>query len=157
MWPLSRLAGESGGPRLTREPARSAPRFVRRSVSGSTSAEKPSARGSSAVRHTPLTAMLAPSLISSSTVAQRIARRAPVGRVSIAATVPSSSIIPVNIQVALHGEFVGRNRVHGDVVDADGVGPAAAADAAGERQGLEAAQNFWPVIEEHAIHELGLQ
>ena len=73
-----------------------------------------------------------------STVAQRTLKRAPL-RGCVASTVPSSSIIPVNIEVSFHGEFVRRNGMDGDVVYADGVGAAAPSDAAGQRQGFQAA------------------
>ena len=69
-------------------------------------------------------------------------------RGSRTSTVPNSSMIPVNIQVSFHGEFVGRNGMNGDAVHADGVRAPAPADAAGQRQRLQAAQNLGPVIEE---------
>src|SRR5579871_5293127 len=147
MWPLRRPVGASGRSRFTREPARRSPRLLRRRVSGAKSAEKPSGRRPTAVRHTPLTATLAPSVMSSRTVEQCTLRRPPWRD----ATVPSSSMIPVNIQVSFHRELVRRDLMNGDAMDADGVGAAAAPDAAGERQGLEAAKNFGAVIEEDAI------
>src|SRR5579863_5904192 len=135
MWPLKRPVGESGRSRLTREPARRSPRLLRRKVSGARSALNRPGRGSTAVRHTPFTAMLAPSAISVITVSQRTLSRDPA-----VSTVPNSSMIPVNI--ALHGEFVGRDRVNGHIVDANGVRPPPASDAARQRQGFQAAQNF---------------
>src|ERR1039457_6948708 len=84
---------------------------------------------------------------SAGTVEQRMERREPA-----VITAPSSSIIPVNIKVSFDGEFVGRNGMDGDVVDANGVGAAAASDAAGEGEGFQAAQNFGAVVEEDAIH-----
>src|SRR5215218_9395337 len=134
MWPLSRPVGESGRSRLTRDPGRSAPRLVSRSVSGATSALKLSGRSPTAVRHTPFTAILAPSVMSCMTVEHRTRSFG-----AAASTVPSSSIIPVTI--AFDGELVWRDLVDGDVVDADGVRPAPPPDAARQRQSLEAAQN----------------
>ena len=99
MWPLRRPVGESGRSRLTREPARRSPRLLRRRVSGARSAEKESGRGSTAVRHTPFTAMLAPSRhVRHHGGAAHLQPRAGRPR-SSASTVPSSSMIPVNIQV----------------------------------------------------------
>src|SRR5215471_9044461 len=157
MWPLSRPVGASGRSRLTRAPARSAPKLLRRRVSGATSAENESGRTSTAVRQTPLTAMLTPSLASESTVAQRTPRRAPAARLSIAATVPSSSIIPVNIEVTLHGELVGRNGMHRHAPHLDRVRATTPTDSAGQRQGLQPAQNLGSVIEEYAVHDARLQ
>src|ERR1035438_7927829 len=78
-----------------------APRLLRRRVSGAKSAENDAGRRSTAVRHTPFTAMLAPSVMSASTFWQWIFRRAPAGRLSMDSTAPSSSTIPVNIQPSL--------------------------------------------------------
>src|SRR5205085_537179 len=139
--------GESGRSRLTYDPGRSSPRFVRRSVSGATSALKVSGRSPTAVRHTPLTAMLAPSVRSCITVEQRTRRRG-----AAASTVPSSSTIPVNIQISFDGEFVRRNLVNGDAVDADRVRPPPPPDAARQRERLQAAENLGPVVKEDAIH-----
>jgi hypothetical protein len=50
------------------------------------------------------------------TVEQRMERRVPAE-----ITEPSSSIIPVNIEISFDGEFVGRNGMDGDVVDRNGV------------------------------------
>src|ERR1039458_817530 len=152
MWPFIRPFGESGRSRLTREPGRRSPRLLRRSVSGARSAENPSGRSSATVRQTPLTAMLEPTAASARTVEQRMERREPA-----VITAPSSSIIPVNIKVSFDGELVGRNGMDGDVVDANGVGAAAASDAAGEGEGFQAAQNFWAVVEEDAIHHARFQ
>src|ERR1035438_3421013 len=152
MWPSIRPLGESGRSRLTREPGRRSPRLLRFSVSGARSAENESERSSAMVRQTPLTAMLAPTAASPRTVAQRMERREPA-----AATVPSSSIIPVNIKVSFDGEFVGRNGMDGDVVDPNGVRTAAPPDAAGEGQRFQAAQNLGAVVEENAIHHARFQ
>src|ERR1019366_9384248 len=152
MWPFILPLGESGRSRLTREPARNSPRLLRSSVSGARSAKNESVRSSAMVRQTPLTAMLEPTAASPRTVAQRMERRVPPFT-----TVPSSSIIPVNIKVSFDGEFVGRNGMDGDVVDANGVGAAAAAGAAGEGEGFQAAQNFGAVVEENAIHHARFQ
>src|ERR1035437_2909898 len=152
MWPFSRPLGESGRSRLTREPGRRSPRLLRFSVSGARSAENPSGRSAAAVRQTPLTAMLAPTAASPRTVEQRTERRDPA-----LTTVPSSSIIPVNIKVSFDGEFVGRNGMDGDVVDANGVGAAAPSDATGEGEGFQAAQNLGAVVKENAIHHAGFE
>src|SRR5215472_13244355 len=93
--------------------------------------------------------MLAPSVKSSRTVAHCTLRRPP----WMDATVPSSSMIPVNIQVSFHRELVRGDVMNGDAVDANGVGTAAAADAAGERQSFEAAENLGAVVEEHTIDD----
>src|SRR5258707_1132979 len=71
--------------------------------------------------------------------------------------VPSSSIIPVNIDVSFDGELVGRNLVNGDVVQLDRVRAAAPADAAGQRQRFQAAENFGAVVEEDAIHDAAFE
>src|SRR5665647_839109 len=159
MWPFIRPLGESGRSRLTREPARRSPRLLRSSVSGARSAEKPAECSPVTVRQTPLTAMLAPTAASPRTVEQRMERRDPavapaVSLVAapvvalVATTVPSSSIIPVNIKVSFDGEFVGWNGMDGDVVDANSVGAAAPSDAAGEGERFHAAQNLGAVVKE---------
>src|ERR1017187_4605869 len=137
MWPLSRPEGESGRSRFTREPARRSPRLLRRRVSGARSAEKESGPGSAAVRQTPFTATLAPVAVPAMPVAPRSLSRAPAAPATIDSTVPSSSIIPVNIQVSFHREFVGRNLVYRHAMNAYGVGPAPPADAARQWQRLE--------------------
>src|SRR5579871_869543 len=151
MWPLRRPVGERGRSRLTRDPARRSPRLLRRRVSGARSAEKESGRRSTAVRQTPLTAMLAPSVMSCITVEHRTLRRAPAERVWTDSTVPNSSTIPVNIEVPFYGELIGGNGVDGDFVNADRVGPPAPADSAGERQRFQAAQDLRAVVEEDPV------
>src|SRR4030088_159918 len=136
MWPLNRADGSSGRSRFTGDPGRRSPRLDRRRVSGARSAEKPSGRKSTAVRQTPLTATLAPSFMSLMTVSQRTARRDPA-----VTTVPSSSMIPVNIYIPFHRKFIGRDLVDGDLMHPDRVRAAPSSDAAGERQRFEAAQN----------------
>src|SRR6476659_3111575 len=152
MWPFRRPPGERGRSRLTREPGRRSPRLLRFRVSGARSAENESGRSSAAVRHTPLTAMLAPIAASPRTVEQWMERRVPA-----VITVPSSSIIPVNIQVSFDRELVRRNGVYGDVVYANGVRPAAPSDAAGERERFHAAQNLGAVVKENAIHHTAFE
>src|ERR1035441_6330338 len=152
MCPSRRPAGDKGRSRLTREPARRSPRLLRRRVSGARSAEKESGRRSRAVRHTPLTAILAPSVMSDITVAQRTFKRAPAARAWMPSTVPSSSIIPVNIDVSFHGKLVRRNRVDGDLVYANGVGAAAPPNPAGQGQRFQAAENLGAVVEKDAVH-----
>src|ERR1035437_1033998 len=164
MWPFIRPLGESGRSRLTREPARRSPRLLRSSVSGARSAEHPSGRSPVTVRQTPLTAILAPRAASERTVEQRMESRDPAVYPVVApvvslvvTTVPSSSIIPVNIKVSFDGEFVGWNGMDGDVVDANGVGAAAPSDAAGEGERFHAAQNLGAVVKENAIHHAGFE
>src|SRR6516225_3806224 len=94
--PLSRPVGASGRSRLTREPGPKSPRLLRRRVSGARSAAKVSKPRFTAVRHTPFTAMLAPSRRSSRTAQQRTCNRDPAERARIDATVPNSSMMPVN-------------------------------------------------------------
>src|ERR1035438_8052938 len=108
MWPFIRPFGESGRSRLTRDPGRRSPRLLRFSVSGARSAENESGCRPATVRQTPLTAMLAPTAASLRTVAQPTERRVPAAA-PVVTTVPSSSIIPVNIKVSFDGKFVGRN------------------------------------------------
>src|SRR6266478_4147735 len=93
--PPRRSPSASGRSRLTRSPAFRSPRVVLSNVSALTSAVKRSPLSSTAVRHTPSTAMLAPCLRPSRRV--RTDRRTPLGTRSTAATVPRSSISPVNI------------------------------------------------------------
>ena len=108
MWPLSRPVGESGRSRLTREPGRRSPSCVRRSVSGARSAEKRVGaqvdRGQADAVHGDAGAL-----------GQVAAAPSSSGRAGAVAadhsTVPSSSMIPVNIQVSFDGELVRRNRV----------------------------------------------
>src|ERR1035437_3901211 len=157
MWPLRRPVGASGRSRFTREPARNAARLLRRSVSGARSAWKASGRKSTAVRHTPFTAMLAPSVRSWRTVPQRTLSRAPAARVSTDSTVPNSSTIPVNIPVSFHRKFIRRDGMQGHVVNADSVGAPAPPDAAGQRQRFQAAQNLGTVVKEDAVHRARFQ
>src|SRR5579859_1913828 len=147
MWPLSRPEGESGRSRFTLDPAWRSPRLLRRRVSGARSAEKEAASRSTAVRQTPLTAMLDPWRESSRTVEHWILRRAPSPRRSTAATVPNSSMIPVNI--GLHGELVRSNVVQSQVAHADSVGAAPSSGAAGHRQRLRSSQDLGAVVEEY--------
>src|ERR1700719_3750882 len=148
MWPERRVAGVTGRSRLTRAPALRSPRLVSASVSGARSAAKESGVRSSAVRQTPFTAMLEPSFASDKTVEQRMRRRAPAGRRSSDATVPSSSTIPVNIffEPGLDRELIGRDRVQAHVVKLDGVGAAAASGSSSDGQRLRAAENLGRVI-----------
>src|ERR1017187_7132452 len=152
MCPLKRPLGESGRSRFTREPARRAPRLGRSRVSGARSAEKESRSRSTAVRHTPLTAILAPSVISWRTVEQHTFSRAPAVRVWTDSSVPSSSMIPVNMDVSFHGEFIRRDGMNGDSLNVNGIDAPPPADPAGQRQSLQAAQNLGAVIEKDAVH-----
>src|SRR5262245_16228366 len=146
MWPLSLPVGDSGRARLTFEAAGRAPRLLRRNVSRPRSAENRSPARPVAVRHTPFTAILAPSMRSSITFEQRTVRRA-----LAVSTVPSSSMIPVNIEVSFDGKFVGRDGMDGNASDHDGILTAAPADTARQRQRLESAEDLRTVIEEHTV------
>src|SRR5215467_4335469 len=152
MWPLRRPEGERGRSRFTREPGRNWARLERSRVSGARSAEKQSLPKSVAVRHTPFTAMLAPSRRSSRTVAQRMVSRAPEARRSRADTVPNSSTIPVNIYVTFHCKFVRGDGMYGHTAHTDGIRATPPSDAARQRQGLQAAENLRSVIEKDAVH-----
>src|SRR6185436_8395987 len=106
-----------------------------------------------AVRQTPLTAMLAPGLRSESTVLHHTRKRAPMGRGSSTSTVPSSSMIPVNIlsvslarEPGFDGEFVGRDRVEFDFAELNRFGAAASAGATRHGQRFQSAQNFRRVV-----------
>src|SRR4051812_12116935 len=96
MWPPRRESGFSGSSRLTRDPASSALSEERRRVSFITSAPNSSPPHSPvAVRQTPLTATLSPSL-SSRASGDAIAIRTPSFVASTELTVPRSSTSPVN-------------------------------------------------------------
>src|SRR5579863_9351073 len=148
MWPERRVAGVTGRSRLTRAPGARSPRLVSASVSGARSAAKESGVRSSAVRQTPFTAMLDPSLASDKTVEQRMRRRAPAARRSSEAKVPSSSTIPVNIffQPGLDRKLIGSDGMQAHVVKQDGIGAAAASGSSRHGQRLRAAQNLGRVI-----------
>src|SRR5258708_7922515 len=94
-WPSSNPEAASGSSRLTRAPSVSAPRFVRRSVSGTTSATKVAPDFVTTVKQHPLTATLEPTF-----------RRRAVGACSMpslfasaSTTMPTPLTIPVNIHV----------------------------------------------------------
>src|SRR6266851_2514485 len=94
-WPSSKPEAASGSSRLTCAPGFSAPRFVRRSVSGTTSATKIGPDFVTTVKQHPLTATLEPTF-----------RRRAVGACSMPSlfasaitTVPTPLTIPVNIHV----------------------------------------------------------
>src|SRR5690606_19048869 len=98
-WPSSGSPRASDGSRFTRSPAASRPSVVTASVSAETSASKRSEPTAVAVRHTPLTAMLAPSVggrISVSAIP--IVTRLSPPRSSTASTVPIPLTIPENIE-----------------------------------------------------------
>ncbi len=98
MWPPRRLCSAAARSRFTQAPTSTPPRRLDRfSVSSITSAEnEPSARTSTTVRHTPLTAMESPCPASEVTIGPRMSRRAASPRSSLPTTSPSSSTIPVN-------------------------------------------------------------
>src|SRR5260370_38217356 len=145
MCPLSRLASDSGRSRFTRDPARRSPRLLRRSVSGARSAVKDRGCRSTAVRHTPFTAMLEPSRESSSTRLQWTFRRAP-----LRSTTPSSSMIPVNIP--FHGEFVFGDTVQNETADSDCIHPPPPARPTRHGQRCPAAQNLPPLVQQLLSH-----
>jgi hypothetical protein len=96
-WPPIRAESWRARSRFTLAPALSSPRFVTRSVSTATSAENSLLPISTTVRQTPLTEMLSPSAVPSSTVAADNERRAAPASRRSAFTVPISSMIPVNM------------------------------------------------------------
>src|SRR5579883_576454 len=121
-WPPSSAPARSGRSRLTRSPERSLPRRVRRSVSGERSAVNqprllprpapPLGSSRVIVRQQPLTAMLSPSRRRSSSVPGAAMRNCPPPRPArTAATVPTASMMPVNMYLRLYGE--GRAKIAG--------------------------------------------
>src|SRR5665811_2052816 len=101
MWPSRRPVTGTARSRLTRSPGASAPRLLRRRVSGMTSTVKATLVTSVTVTHTPSTAIEAPTPVPSVTVGPRSTSRASVPPLSTARTVPTSSTIPVNIRSPL--------------------------------------------------------
>src|ERR1700686_1796111 len=102
MWPPKRPSAFIGNSRFTRAPSRSLENEVRAHVSGARSALNDCGLMSSAVRQTPLTATLSPTPNCCGAVALSIVIRRFSPRCSIFATVPPSSIIPVNITAVPH-------------------------------------------------------
>src|SRR5438552_730410 len=104
--------------RLTAAPGCSAPSVVRPSVSGITSAENPDPASEAMVTHTPLTAMLSPSLAPATARSASIARR-PRSPFCSAAILPNSSTMPLNMTsaytVAGHDD-VGPGAVDGHIL-----------------------------------------
>src|SRR3954470_12672968 len=153
--------------RLTRAPGVSAPRLLRSSVSAMTSTVKPVSSWSVTVRQTPLTAMEAPWVASLTTSGPSMRSTAESAPCSIAATVPSSSTIPVNMTISsgccvlsgLSGRALvrargGRGRLGRDGVDAD-VSPddqridELESQRAGDRLDAEVVDGGAPGAEEH--------
>src|SRR4051794_12384152 len=100
-WPPSRSAARSSSSRLTRDPGCASPNDERRSVSCMTSAPNSSPPHiPTAVRHTPLTATLSPSL-SSRASGERTLSRTPSAVRSTRWTSPRSWTRPVNIRSPL--------------------------------------------------------
>src|SRR6266446_429106 len=97
IWPPSRVTGVTERSRFTGEPECNLPSVERKSVSLETSAANESGCTSSAVRHTPLTAIESPSRAPSVTVRASMTMRASSPRFSTSRTRPSSSMIPVNM------------------------------------------------------------
>src|SRR5688572_15612739 len=101
MWPPRRSVARSASSRLTDEPCSMAPSEERRSVSCMTSAPKRSPLHSpTAVRQTPLTATLSPSLSSDASF-DSIATRTPSDVSCTSATFPRSWTSPVNTRLPL--------------------------------------------------------
>ena len=106
MWPLTICppnlpsAGMARS-RLTRLPGTSVPRDERRIVSAITSAVKLPVVIFVAVRQTPFTAMLSPTLLPSVTVLQATVSLADFSPCLISLISPISSMIPVNIYISL--------------------------------------------------------
>ena len=97
MCPPKRPSAAMARSRFTGLPARSAPRLECESVCGITSAANPSANSSVAVRHTPLTAMLSPMRVPSSTRDALMASRPARPAAGTLVTRPVSSTMPVNM------------------------------------------------------------
>src|SRR5580692_494705 len=101
MWPPKRPSAFIGNSRFTSAPWCMRESEVRAQVSGARSAANEFGLMSSAVRQTPLTAMLSPvfnspGVIAASTVIRRFSPRC-----SIVTTLPTCSMIPVNIKIYL--------------------------------------------------------
>ena len=101
MWPPNRPSAFMGSSRFTSAPSCMRENEVRTQVSGARSAQNDFGLMSSAVRQTPLTATLLPvrssfGVFAASTVMRRFSPRC-----SIFASLPTSSIIPVNIKLCL--------------------------------------------------------
>ena len=99
MWPPKRPVGLIARSRFTFAPGRSRAREVRRTVSGMTSAVKAPSDRAVTVRQTPLTAMLSPTAVPSSTFSARIHRELAL----TARTMPVSSMMPVNMDYFFSG------------------------------------------------------
>src|SRR4051794_40082189 len=110
---------------FTASPGASGPSEERRSVSAITSARKPPSPGSTAVRHTPLTATESPAL-SCPASAVATSMRAPSPSGSTALTVPVASTRPVNTSPLR--EPRADQHVVADLLDVVGERPARGAD-----------------------------
>src|SRR3990172_4267947 len=160
MWPPKREVGVMARSRFTRAPGRNDPRLLRSRVSGERSAEKDSALISRAVRQTPLTAMLSPSwsfgpsVVANAARARKTSLAPPEGsepRFS-SATVPTSSMIPVNIvQVSFDGK-VRAECVVANAMDRQRIPHGANTPATRQGQRIAPAENFRRVVEEHFIY-----
>src|SRR3954469_20877363 len=131
MWPPRRSLARSGSSRFTWSPAPSGPSDERRSVSAITSARKPSADGSTAVRHTPLTATESPGA-SSAPSGVDTRRRTPSPSSSTASTLPMPATSPVNIGLPLL-EARADQHVVADSLDRHRLGAQGGADAVDAR------------------------
>src|SRR5882672_5458126 len=114
MWPSSRPWAATGSSRLTFAPRSSAPRLVRRNVSGTTSIEKRGPAFFTTVRQHPLTATLAPMLRRREVKACSIVSRL---RPAVT-TVPTALTIPVNNWIAADLDVISET----DEVDAGELG-----------------------------------
>src|SRR6478736_1398553 len=122
MWPPRRLSAVTARSRLTRSPGRTPYRLVLSRVSCMTSAVQVRASYVVMVRQQPLTEIESPRPASSSTVVAWMLRRIASPWSSMAATVPSSSTIPVNMSGPLWCQrepdvVLGVVLEHGDVRD----------------------------------------
>src|SRR5207302_5381973 len=105
-WPSSVADALSGSSRLTSVPGLSAPRLVRRSVSGTTSAKKTGPRFLTTVRQQPLTATLLPIFRRPAIAAWSIPTRPR----SASTTLATALTIPVNIDVSADEEIIAETR-----------------------------------------------
>src|SRR3954463_11913583 len=138
MWPPSRSDARSGSSRFTWSPAPSGPSDERRSVSAITSARKPSAVGSTAVRQTPLTATESPGP-SSAPPAAATRRLPPAPSSSTASTLPMPATSPVNTLSPLLQPRADQHVV-ADALDGEGLAAQRGADLAPARPGPRGAR-----------------
>src|SRR5437763_9017241 len=143
---------------LITSPARSSPRLERRSVSGMASKATVSGPVSTAVRQTPFTAMLSPIAVSRAIVAARTTSRAPAGVVWIESTVPSASMIPVNIVLHVTGhQVIFAEPANAQITNAERLAHAGAAAAAHRSRRVAPTDDLGCDEELYPVHEPGVQ